>query len=209
MFYLNFFNPVDFFFFFLPFLYHLGFGIPDMIKSIRVFFPLKISKFWFLMNLQIFAFWKSLNIWIGKCFLDLVLLVRIIVYSWWCFFFRFVQPSSSKSWDCKFKFVLGIIHTNYLSYVRFHSAHSASIFPESFLYLFNQAICRAYCHKIIKISAALQDFAPNKEVICNVHGMSFTRLPFWMDLCMYPYVSFFFSYLSLPILVFFFFVCVA
>lgn len=32
-------------------------------------------------------------------------------------------------------------------------------------------ICRAYCHKIIKLSGALQEFAPEKEVISNVHGV--------------------------------------
>lgn len=31
-------------------------------------------------------------------------------------------------------------------------------------------VCRAYCHKIIKLSGALQEFAAEKEVICNVHG---------------------------------------
>lgn len=32
-------------------------------------------------------------------------------------------------------------------------------------------MCRAYCHKIIKLSGTLQEFAPEKEVICNVHGV--------------------------------------
>ena len=31
-------------------------------------------------------------------------------------------------------------------------------------------LCQGYCHKIIKLSDALQEFAPEKEVICNVHG---------------------------------------
>jgi hypothetical protein len=31
-------------------------------------------------------------------------------------------------------------------------------------------VCRAYCHKIIKLSGALQEFAAEKEVISNVHG---------------------------------------
>jgi hypothetical protein len=30
---------------------------------------------------------------------------------------------------------------------------------------------RAYCHKVIKLSAALYDYAPEKEVVCNVHGV--------------------------------------
>jgi digalactosyldiacylglycerol synthase len=30
---------------------------------------------------------------------------------------------------------------------------------------------RAHCHSVIKLSAALQTYAPEKEVVCNVHGM--------------------------------------
>ncbi len=32
-------------------------------------------------------------------------------------------------------------------------------------------MCRAYCHKVIKLSAALQRFAPGKEEVANVHGV--------------------------------------
>lgn len=32
-------------------------------------------------------------------------------------------------------------------------------------------MCRAYCHKIIKLSGALQEFAAEKEIISNVHGV--------------------------------------
>ena len=32
-------------------------------------------------------------------------------------------------------------------------------------------MCRANCHKIIKLSGALQEFAPEKEEISNVHGV--------------------------------------
>lgn len=35
----------------------------------------------------------------------------------------------------------------------------------------SSAMVRAYCHKVIKLSAALHDYAPEKEVICNVHGV--------------------------------------
>merc|ERR1711920_1197389 len=30
---------------------------------------------------------------------------------------------------------------------------------------------RAYCHKVIKLSSVLQTYAPEKEVIVNVHGV--------------------------------------
>lgn len=35
----------------------------------------------------------------------------------------------------------------------------------------SSAMVRAYCHKVIKLSAALHDYAPEKEVVCNVHGV--------------------------------------
>ena len=33
----------------------------------------------------------------------------------------------------------------------------------------SSAMVRAYCHKVVKLSAALHDYAPEKEVVCNVH----------------------------------------
>ena len=35
----------------------------------------------------------------------------------------------------------------------------------------SSAMVRAYCHKVIKLSAVLQTYAPEKEVISNVHGV--------------------------------------
>ena len=32
-------------------------------------------------------------------------------------------------------------------------------------------MARAYCHKIIKLSAVIQSLAPEKETVCNVHGV--------------------------------------
>lgn len=68
----------------------------------------------------------------------------------------------------KFDYVLGIIHTNYLAFVR---PETGGFYKEPLVYFVNQGMCRAYCHKIIKLSGALQELAPEKEVICNVHGV--------------------------------------
>lgn len=67
----------------------------------------------------------------------------------------------------KFNHVVGIIHTNYVMYSR---SIALGQLKGSLLYFINQGMCRAYCHKVIKLSAALQEFAPEKEVVCNVHG---------------------------------------
>jgi len=68
----------------------------------------------------------------------------------------------------KFKHVIGVVHTNYLVYTR---SISGGVLMEPLVYYLNQGMCRAYCHKIIKLSGALQEFAAEKEVISNVHGM--------------------------------------
>ena len=77
-------------------------------------------------------------------------------------------PFTAKAWMDKFKHVVGIVHTNYLVYTR---SQLGGAFREPLLYYVNQGMCRAYCHKIIKLSGALQEFAPEKEVISNVHGV--------------------------------------
>ncbi|CAM9918955.1 unnamed protein product, partial [Choristocarpus tenellus] len=35
----------------------------------------------------------------------------------------------------------------------------------------NIVMARAYCHKIIKLSPVIQNLAPEKEMVCNVHGV--------------------------------------
>ena len=84
-------------------------------------------------------------------------------------------PFTSKTWLEKFKHVVGIIHTNYLVYTR---SFSGGHFKEPLLYYVNQGMGRAYCHKIIKLSGALQEFAAEKEVINNVNG----RLPIQLNI---------------------------
>lgn len=80
---------------------------------------------------------------------------------------RFKAPFTAKTWMDKFNHVVGIIHTNYVMYSQSYSLGQLKGPLISFI---NQGICRAYCHKIIKLSAALQEFAAEKEVVCNVHG---------------------------------------
>lgn len=77
-------------------------------------------------------------------------------------------PFTAKTWTEKFNHVIGIIHTNYLIYSK---SQTMGTFKEPLLYFINQGMCRAYCHKIIKLSGALQEFAVEKEIISNVHGV--------------------------------------
>ncbi|KAI0561872.1 Digalactosyldiacylglycerol synthase family GT4 [Gracilaria domingensis] len=63
-----------------------------------------------------------------------------------------------------FNFVVGVIHTNYIEYVRGVDYGKALA-----LLLLNMWVSRSYCHRIIKLSDAVQLF-PN-SVTCNVHGV--------------------------------------
>lgn len=74
---------------------------------------------------------------------------------------------AGKLWTEIFNLVVGIIHTNYIEYARntgFFGSQRA--LPLLFL---NMWVCRGYCHRIIKLSDAVQQF-PN-SITRNVHGV--------------------------------------
>jgi hypothetical protein len=71
-------------------------------------------------------------------------------------------------WTKKFRFVIGIIHTNYVEYA---SSHYSGLWTAPAIQLMSSAMVRAYCHVVIKLSDTLQTFAEEKERISNVHGV--------------------------------------
>nr|XP_048334102.1 digalactosyldiacylglycerol synthase 2, chloroplastic-like [Ziziphus jujuba var. spinosa] len=72
-----------------------------------------------------------------------------------------------KRWKTKFRLVIGIIHTNYLEYVKREKNGKVRAFLLKYL---NSWVVGIYCHKVIRLSAATQDY-PN-STICNVHGVN-------------------------------------
>ena len=56
------------------------------------------------------------------------------------------------------------------------TSHYSGLWTAPALAMICSAMVRAYCHKVIKLSDALQTFCPGKEVTCNVHGV---REEFW------------------------------
>jgi hypothetical protein len=70
----------------------------------------------------------------------------------------------------KFRHVVGIIHTNYSAYMTQY-AIGTSIIAAPALSMLSSIVVRAYCQRVIRLSAALPSLAPNKEVTCNVHGV--------------------------------------
>ncbi|KAG5556424.1 hypothetical protein RHGRI_006873 [Rhododendron griersonianum] len=72
-----------------------------------------------------------------------------------------------KRWTDKFNHVVGIVHTNYLEYIKREKNGAIQAF---FVKHINNWVMRAYCHKVLRLSAATQDLP--KSVVCNVHGVN-------------------------------------
>lgn len=74
---------------------------------------------------------------------------------------------SGTVWTELFNIVVGIIHTNYVEYANGYGFFG----PQRALALLflNVWVCSGYCHRVIKLSDAVQEF-PN-SVTCNVHGV--------------------------------------
>ncbi|XP_073004557.1 digalactosyldiacylglycerol synthase 1, chloroplastic-like [Typha latifolia] len=72
-----------------------------------------------------------------------------------------------KRWTDKFNHVVGVVHTNYLEYIKREKYGAIQAFLVKHI---NNLVTRAYCHKVLRLSAATQDLP--KSVICNVHGVN-------------------------------------
>lgn len=72
-----------------------------------------------------------------------------------------------KRWTDKFQHVVGIMHTNYLDYARREEGGAAKA---AILRFINGWVCRAHCHKVIKLSDAVQDLP--RQCTQFVHGVS-------------------------------------
>lgn len=72
-----------------------------------------------------------------------------------------------KRWKTKFRLVVGVVHTNYLEYVK---REKNGLLQAFFLKYINSWVVTIYCHKVIRLSAATQDLP--RSIICNVHGVN-------------------------------------
>lgn len=72
-----------------------------------------------------------------------------------------------KRWTDKFNHVIGVVHTNYLEYIKREKNGAIQAFLVKHI---NNMVTRAYCHKVLKLSAATQDLP--RSIVCNVHGVN-------------------------------------
>ena len=66
-----------------------------------------------------------------------------------------------KRWTDKFIHVTGVVHTNYLEYIKREKNEALHAF---FVKHINTWVTRIYCHKVLR-----QDLL--KSMVCNVHGV--------------------------------------
>ena len=78
-----------------------------------------------------------------------------------------------ENWTSKFKLVVGIVHTNYFVYAQ---EQPAAFIRAPGMQMLCSWMCRAHCHRLIKLSGTLGNFAPEKELVENVHGVGRTFL---------------------------------
>jgi len=84
-----------------------------------------------------------------------------------------------EGWTEKFKHVVGIVHTNYFVYAQ---EQPAALIRAPAMRLLCSWMCRAHCHRVIKLSGTLQVLAPEKELVENVHGVRSTFLTIGKEL---------------------------
>ena len=73
----------------------------------------------------------------------------------------------------KFNYVVGIIHTNYPSYAATDTPGGpvASFFARPSLAVYCGLLVRAHCHRVIRLSGVIPDYAQGRDVTENVHGV--------------------------------------
>lgn len=76
-----------------------------------------------------------------------------------------------KRWTDKFSHVVGVVHTNYLDYARREESGATK---EALLRHINAWVTRIHCHKVVKLSDAVQDLP--RQTTQFVHGVADTFL---------------------------------
>lgn len=91
-----------------------------------------------------------------------------------------LQQKEALGWKFKFRHVVGVLHTNYAAYVRQYGL-GTSLLTAPALNGLSSLVVRAYCHRIIRLSAALPSLDAPKEITSNIHGVRSEFLPTHRD----------------------------
>ncbi|CAI5472076.1 unnamed protein product [Closterium sp. Yama58-4] len=72
-------------------------------------------------------------------------------------------------WRTRFPLSIGIAHTNYTEYIKRDLIYGGPR-TAAFLLVYSWLVARANCHRVIRLSGAVQPFCDS--IVCNVHGVS-------------------------------------
>lgn len=81
-----------------------------------------------------------------------------------------LESKGNLGWASKFKFVVGVIHTNYAAYMKQYGI-GTSLVGAPAISAMSAMVVRAYCHRVIRLSGVIPNYAKWKEVTSNVHGV--------------------------------------
>lgn len=73
-------------------------------------------------------------------------------------------------WTQRFSYVVGVLHTNYSAYAKQYGMGTAVVTAPALNGL-SALVVRAYCHRLIRLSATLTSLDKELETTCNVHGV--------------------------------------
>lgn len=85
------------------------------------------------------------------------------------------QPTKNRKGRLTYNFLL-LISVFFIfffnqNYDQYATQHYSGLWTAPAIRVISAAMVRAYCHKVIKLSDALQPFSPEKEVTEAVHGV--------------------------------------
>mmetsp|Transcript_9685 Transcript_9685/g.18180 ORF Transcript_9685/g.18180 Transcript_9685/m.18180 type:complete len:762 (-) Transcript_9685:77-2362(-) len=81
---------------------------------------------------------------------------------------NFLSMSDPEPFPSLFRHVVGIMHTNYVAYLK---GHVVGIVVMPVASVMMSLTTRYHCHRIVKLSDTLQVYAKEKECVMNVHGI--------------------------------------
>lgn len=73
-------------------------------------------------------------------------------------------------WTQRFTYVVGVLHTNYGAYAKQYGM-GTSLVTAPALNALSALVVRAYCHRLVRLSATLTSLDEDLETTCNIHGV--------------------------------------